>query len=411
MKVCVVLEQRYAMTPDGRVWTDGAFPRTFWDRYLEVFDEVRVVARVKPVAEALPEWKQADGGAVEFAPVKYYIGVRDYLSNLRCVRQSVRAAFDSDDAVLLRVPSQLAAVLTPLLLRRKHPFAVEVVGDPYDAFSPGAITHPLRPLVRRVFCHRLAGVCGRAFAAAYVTAESLQRRYPPGPNTKSFYYSDVELQGDFVLGARARALKSSWKLVTVGSLAQLYKAIDVQIDTVAELRRQGLDVRLTVIGDGKHRHELEQHAAVLGLGEYVHFRGQLPCGAPIRAELDDADLFLLPSRAEGLPRAMIEAMARGLPCIGSDVGGIPELLPPEDLVSPGDVRGLARKISEVLSDPVRMHRMSTRNLERSRDFQEETLRKQRIAFYRFVREQMEDRLEQSRLCSVPIHELQLPAGG
>lgn len=389
MKVCVVLEQRYAMTPDGRVWTDGAFPRSFWDRYLEVFDGVRVVARVKPVGEARPEWKRADGGAVEFAPVKHYIGVGDYLRNAREVKQSVRAAFEPRDAFILRVPSQLATLLMPLLMRRRHPFAVEVVSDPHDAFSPGAIRHPLRPLFRRLLARRLARDCRNSFAACYVTAESLQRRYPPGRETESFYYSDVELNGEFAERARPAQAKHSWKLLTVSSLAQLYKAVDVQIDAIAELRRQGLDVRLTVVGEGKHRHELEQRASALGLGDAVCFRGQLPSGAPIRAELDQADVFLLPSRAEGLPRAMVEAMARALPCIGSRVGGIPELLPSADLVPAGDLPALIEKIREVISDPARLARMSKQNLMRARDFEDDALQERRVAFFRFVRERTE----------------------
>ena len=71
---------------------------------------------------------------------------------------------------------------------------------------------------------------------------------------------------------------------------------------------------------------------------------------------------------------MIEAMARALPCIGSTVGGIPELLPAEDMVPPGDADGLARKISEIVSDSQRMQRMSARNLARAGDFQEDVLR-------------------------------------
>ncbi len=128
----------------------------------------------------------------------------------------------------------------------------------------------------------------------------------------------------------------------------------------------------------------------------MHFRGQLASGEPIRDELDRADLFLLPSRQEGLPRAMIEAMARALPCIGSTVGGIPELLPPEDMVPPGDADALARKISEIVSDPQRMQRMSARNLERAGDFQEDVLRERRIEFYRYVRERTENWLAQTR---------------
>jgi glycosyltransferase involved in cell wall biosynthesis len=124
-------------------------------------------------------------------------------------------------------------------------------------------------------------------------------------------------------------------------------------------------------------------------GSRTLFLGELPAGEAVRAELDRADLFVLPSRTEGLPRAMLEAMARALPCLGSTVGGIPELLPPEDMVSPGDVTALARKIREVLADPPRMSRMSARNLEKAQAYREEILQERRVAFYQHVKEKTE----------------------
>jgi glycosyltransferase involved in cell wall biosynthesis len=165
----------------------------------------------------------------------------------------------------------------------------------------------------------------------------------------------------------------------------MYKAPDVLIDAVATLVRDGLDLRLVLVGDGRHRPELEAQAAARGLGERVLFRGQLAAGPAVRAQLDHSDVFILPSRTEGLPRAMIEAMARALPCIGSQVGGIPELLPPEDLVRAGDVAALAQKLRAVVTDPARMARMSAHNLDRARAYREEVLEERRAEFYRYVR--------------------------
>ncbi|HUG82758.1 MAG TPA: hypothetical protein VML01_13895, partial [Bryobacterales bacterium] len=77
--VAVFLDQRFHRTPDGRVWTDGAFTRKFFDRYLTVFESVRVVARVRDVGAIEGDWKPASGERVEFAPVPYYIGMFEYL--------------------------------------------------------------------------------------------------------------------------------------------------------------------------------------------------------------------------------------------------------------------------------------------------------------------------------------------
>jgi glycosyltransferase involved in cell wall biosynthesis len=167
-------------------------------------------------------------------------------------------------------------------------------------------------------------------------------------------------------------------------LKQLYKAPDVLIDAVVQCVRAGLNIRLFIVGDGEHRADLEQRATRHGLHERVRFLGAVPAGQAVRAILDSADLFVLPSRQEGLPRAMIEAMARGLPCIGSTVGGFPELLPPDDMVAPGDAAALAGKIHAVLTDPQRRAAMAARNLERARDYQVENLRERRIQLYQQV---------------------------
>lgn len=60
----------------------------------------------------------------------------------------------------------------------KHPYGVEIIADPCDVFAPGSIKHPLRPFFRWWFPRDLSRVCQEACAAAFVTKEALQRRYP-----------------------------------------------------------------------------------------------------------------------------------------------------------------------------------------------------------------------------------------
>jgi glycosyltransferase involved in cell wall biosynthesis len=138
---------------------------------------------------------------------------------------------------------------------------------------------------------------------------------------------------------------------------------------------------------------LEVKAHALGLNKKVRFLGELTAGDRVRAQLDTADLFVLPSRTEGLPRAMIEAMARALPCIGSTVGGIPELLPREDLIPPNDPHALARKIREVVTNPERMTQMSARNLEKAKEYRDDILNERRTEFYRYLRDKTQEWLK------------------
>lgn len=203
--------------------------------------------------------------------------------------------------------------------------------------------------------------------------------------------SDVHLP-DTAFAPRARGPIQAGrpcKLITVGTLAQLYKAPDALIGAVGICVKQGMDLESVLVGDGKYRSELEMRARALGLGSCVRFAGQLASSDAVRAELDRADIFVLPSRQEGMPRAMLEAMARGLPCIGSQVGGIPELLPAEDLVPAADATALAAVITAALRDPERQARMSGRNLAKARLFHDQVLRERRMSFYAEVRDRTE----------------------
>ena len=399
MKVVVALEHRFDRTPDGIVWTHTQFPYSFWQRYLEVFDHVRVVARVQDVLSVPSDWKEANGDSealrrnrISFAAIPYYIGPMQYLWRSIMVKRAAQQAVNTEDAVILRVSSTIASCIEPKLRATNHPYGLEVVGDPYDVFAPGSIKHPLRPYFRWRSPQILRRQCARACGAAYVTEFALQKRYPPGKDAFSTHYSSIELSHDaFVSVPRLPKQESQiFTIIFVGTLAQLYKAPDVLIDAVANCVQQGLKLKLVLVGDGKHREELAMRAVKLNLGDYVNFRGQLSAGKAVRDELDQADLFILASYQEGLPRAMIEAMARALPCIGSTVGGIPELLAPEDIVPPGDVAALSAKIREVVTNPERMARMSARNLEKAKEYTNEILRERQIAFYNYVRKSTQD---------------------
>jgi len=396
MQVLVTASAHFAITSDGTLWTPSeALSYGFWTRYLDVYDEVHLLARAQLHATPPKGWKMASGLGIKPIPLPDHQGAWGAVKNYPSIRKVLSEVLANPQALHLRVSCHIATEVKRLLTP-KRPYGVEVVNDPYDVFAPGAFKHPLRPFFRWWSVRELQIECAEACAAAYVTEFALQHRYPPASEAFSTHFSSIDLSA-LAFVAAPRILHPNVQpltLISVGTLAQLYKAPDVLIDAVALCVQEGLDLKLILVGDGKHRMELEAQVASLGLGERVHFCGHLLSSALVRYELDRADLFILPSRQEGLPRAMIEAMARSLPCIGSTVGGIPELLPSEDLVPPGDVVALASKIREVVTDSERMARMSARNLETAKEYRDEVLRERRNQFYRYVREMTEAWLKQ-----------------
>ena len=406
MNVVITLEFRFTRTPDGRLWSRTSHSYAFWERYLTVFDGVKIVARAEWSTDVDSRYRPVLGPGVEFVELPYYLGPWQYLKVRSRARQIVRVAVEQEDAILCRVPSILGTELLSSLPGKGRPYGLEVIGDPEEAFAPGAVRHPLRPVFRHVFTHNLRRECARAVGVSYVTESALQQRYPARglavgvsdtdlqtgyfgslPRTFTTYYSSTELSlDDYASGPKQYDHVGRPRLVFVGSLEQMYKGQDILLRAIALLRQRGRPVELIIVGDGRHRQELEALAQSLDISRDIAFLGELPAGPAVRAELDKATLMVLPSRTEGLPRVIIEAMARALPCVASSVGGIPELLHEDDLVPANDPEFLAQKIQEVITNPARLNAMSVRNLEKAQQFRPEVLRRKRAQFYMFLRE-------------------------
>jgi glycosyltransferase involved in cell wall biosynthesis len=134
-------------------------------------------------------------------------------------------------------------------------------------------------------------------------------------------------------------------LVFVGELRAL-KGVDVLLEAIALLARDGNRVTLTIAGEGPDRAAFESLAARQGMGETVRFVGSMPA----RAAFTLGRRLVVPSRAESLPYVVLEAAAAGIPLIATNVGGIAEIFGPAaaDLVPPGDPKALARAIGKAL---------------------------------------------------------------
>jgi len=139
----------------------------------------------------------------------------------------------------------------------------------------------------------------------------------------------------------------------VGSVGWLtdVKGHEYLIEAVAKLKPDFPSLHLVIIGSGDRHDALLQQSELAGLRDAVHLLGHRD---DIEACLAGMDLFVLPSLNEGMGRALIEAMAAGLPVIASRVGGIPAVISHERtglLVPPGDAGALAEALRRLLDRP------------------------------------------------------------
>ncbi len=146
-------------------------------------------------------------------------------------------------------------------------------------------------------------------------------------------------------------------ILSVGRLVEK-KGFPVLLRAAALLRKQGVDFRLRIVGSGPDEADLKRLAVGLALEDYVQFVGPLPHEELIPL-FREADLFVLASVVasdgdrDGLPNVLLEALALGVPAIGTRVSAIPELIEHEEtglLAKPGDPSDLAEQMERLLFD-------------------------------------------------------------
>jgi len=398
MKLLVSIDQHYVCNGRNIYSVEGTAPYKFFRRaYLEVFDRVIVLARLRWDRQfaGRPE-AIVDGPNLEFFPLTDFRGPFQYALVRNRVVAQMRDAIPKADAYLLRGPGTIGRPFAKELKRRARHYAVQVLGDPWTVYGPGCAGGFLRPYYRQVLTRSLKRVCWNAAAVSYVTRSSLQCRYPASPGMFVASWSDVQIEGAVATDAELeRRIRLISELATrpavlgfIGTLEVPYKGADILLHAVSHCRAQGLNVVAHLVGTGRLRSKYAKLAEQLGIAEHVIFLGQLGAGRPIFQFLDSVDMFVMPSRGgEGLPRAMIEAMARSCPCIGSNVGGIPELLEQAHLVEPGDSVALASQIKRKLSSLPDLVDMACRNRNVARDYQPEHTRAAEFAFLHAIRDQ------------------------
>jgi glycosyltransferase involved in cell wall biosynthesis len=368
--VSLFVEARLALDADG-TWAamDPATAAASWSRYPRSGLALRLVARAQDrrVSGVWP----LEGSPV-VGPLPYYVGLRGLGRALPRLVIAIVTEIRRAEVIVLRLPGVigLLAGLACRLLRRRY--CVEVVGDPVDVLASGSLGGPARCLAP-VVGSLMRSVVRRSSGARYVTESMLQRRYPPQRGAATVTSSDVGL-GDGAFSRDSRLWHPGpVRIVTVGSQELPYKGHDVLLRALCQLRSDGVDLRAVIVGDGRLHRDLVTLAARLGLDDVVTFTGAVSDRRRLLDLLDQASVFVLPSLTEGLPRALLEAMARGLPAIGTAVGGIPELLEEGSLVPAGDPGALAVAVAALATDRLEWEAQSRRNLQVARRFHRDVL--------------------------------------
>lgn len=341
MKLLVIQEQHFVRMPNGEVWVDEQSDSKFWERYLDVFEEVVVCARFKYYEKYNTEKLMlSDHENVSFIELPNTRGVGSLLKRLPQVVKIMKSAMSQCDRIIFRAPSPISMVAYPLAKLSGKPFAAEIMNNPYTHFSPEAMHHFYQPLLRAFIVGQTKALCKNANGVSYVTEHILQELYPSTARLKGESKSYFEGSYSTIRMEKERYSFENWDnerpahitLIHTGKMQDNRKGQDIFIKTISILRKKGYPVDGILVGDGVMRKDFEALGKQLGILQYLDFVGWKAGFEAVRLELKRAQIAVFPSMGEGLPRSVIEAMSQGLLCLGTKVDGICELLDDDCLV-------------------------------------------------------------------------------
>jgi len=399
MKVAFAHDHKFLKHPDtDLVFTNGGkFPHTVWNRYLEHFDELVVLGRCLPAPTSMKETNAAVASRdqVSFHCIPDISNPKSLLLHQKEVDKKIAAALLDADALIARLPSEIGLAAIKIAKSLDLPYAVEVVACAWDGLWnygnwQGKLYAPWA-----TFRNRQA--IAQAPFALYVTENFLQRRYPNRGITTAA--SNVEID-DITTPVRSKLSYTAvvkdrpFVLGMLGSVDTYYKGIDTALYALSRLMVRYPQLSLQIVARGDPT-VYQQMAQRLNIDQHVHFLGGLPSGKAVYQFLDTVDLYLQPSKQEGLPRALIEAMSRGCVAVGSTAGGIPELLDPSCLHKPGDAFQLAERIQQALENPDWYQQMSSKNLRTAANYCSYILQERRFQFWKSFRKYVDQRLTEA----------------
>lgn len=390
MKVCFITESKFIKDCNGNLYTNGSYSDKIWKRYEEEFGDLTVIARME---DNLVDKKEAEKKYNFFNNKKYsfvkventvksivsFFDFRLRIKNKKIIEEQIKKT----DILIARVPSNISYIAIKYAKKYNKTYICEMVGCPLDTFW----YHGLKGKVLVPFVwYKARRNLKNADNVIYVTNEFLQRRYPT--TGRSLGCSDVELKeiNEGILNKRIKKIEEKNEnakiiLGTLGAIDVKYKGQEYVIKSISKLNKVGYNYEYQLVGGGS-KEKLEKLAQKLGIKESVKFLGSKP-HEEVFDWIDSIDIYVQPSRTEGLPRALVEAMSRACPCIGSNVGGIPELLNKKYLFKKGKIKELVNILK--FFNKEKQLEQAKNNFKKSKNYTKENLDKKRNEFYKEIK--------------------------
>lgn len=369
---------------NGIFFTQGGLADNITQRYTSIYGDLTIICRAISIKPDEKNLSRIENPLVRVNAVhssSLMISGKD--------KQKIRETVEKSDGVIVRLPSIIGEEVFKCAKQLKKPVLAEIVTCPWDSLW----NHSLKgKVIAPVMWFKTRKSTKSADYVLYVTQQFLQGRYPT--NGINIGCSDVELidNKDNILESRLESIdkkaeNSELILGTLASLNTKFKGQQYVMEAIAKLKSDGKKIKYRLAGGGDASY-LHSVAKKLDIEDLIIWDGLVP-HKDVFDWFAKLDLYIQPSEQEGLPRALVEAMSRACPCAGSDVGGIPELLQPEDIFKRSSWNSIYSYLKEIRKDKLKAN--AKHNYEKALEYTKTSLAPIREKFYKDFKSYIESR--------------------
>ncbi|KQS37482.1 glycosyltransferase [Exiguobacterium sp. Leaf196] len=359
-------------------YSTGGLSNEMLQRYLIQFDELKIVSRQNELNEKIDDkLTKASGENISFVKIENFKKIKKiYLRNKEL--KKIESEVVNSDYVIARIPSSIGEAAIKYARVHNKPYLIELVACTWDSLWNHSI---VGKIVAPFSYFKLKKIVNDAPYCVYVTSKFLQKRYPN--QKKSINCSNVNLKNLPLLKRDITVVKKKIIIGTTAAVNVKYKGQKFIIEALGELKKKGIhNIEYQLVGNGEQTY-LKKIAKKNNVEDQVVFLGGLK-HQDVLNWLDTLAIYIQPSLQEGLPRALIEAMSRGIPCLGTDRAGIPELISSSALIKVNSEtsHSFADSIYKLINNVDLQSQYSQENYNESKNYYHEKIENRRQEFFK-----------------------------
>lgn len=366
---------------DDFYYTLPAYGDNFWLKYLDVFDKIDVIGEdISSYYLKADKYSKIHDKRISIKIIPKNTYIKEIIKNDKKVKRLLEGIVKDAEYLLIKPSSRKGLMAIRLAKKYNKPYMIEMTGDIRETLK-------YKGIIRRLYGYYLYYLIKKAIRncqfGLYVTQEYLQKNYPIEGNMCGC--SDVIIK-DYdidVLNKRIDNIKSikdtdEIRIGLIGNYHGKIKGIDTAIKALSKINK---NIKFLILGMGSHSDQLKW----LNFGKKFGFTN-IEFTEPIfdldqlNKWIDSIDIMILPSRSEGLPRCIVEAMSRACPCITSNKCGLIELIDEKWCHKANDYKKLAILIEKAINNKNDLIDMAKNNFLKAKLYSYDVLKNKRNNF-------------------------------